>query len=347
MDFLKDIVKEIGGDYAALASDIVENESYVDTGSYILNALVSGSIFGGISQNKISALAAPEACGKTFIALSVVKNFLNNNPEGYCLYFDTESAITKNLLLEKGIDINRVIVINVVTVEEFRSKALKAVDRYMKKPEGERKPCMFVLDSLGMLSTNKEITDTLAEKDTRDMTKAQLVKGAFRMLTLKMGEANIPMIVNNHLYDSMSMYSPKEMSSGSGLKYSSSTILYISKSKEKEGSEVAGVILKFKTVKSRLSKENQEVEVRLYYDDRGLDRYYGLVELGEESGIIPRIGNRYEIDGKKIGKNVIYASPEEYFTQELLEKLDVYAQKKFKYGSSTKDQLVETVDGED
>jgi RecA/RadA recombinase len=214
LSFLKDIIKEVGGDYASLASEIVENESYVDTGSYVLNALISGSLFGGISQNKITALAAPESCGKTFIALSVVKNFLNQNEEGFCLYFDTESAITKTMLLEKGIDVNRVIIINVVTIEEFRNKLLKFVDMYTKKPESDRKPCLAVLDSLGMLSTTKEITDTLAEKDTRDMTKAQLIKGAFRMLTLKMGEAGIPLIVNNHLYDSMSMYSPKEMSGG-------------------------------------------------------------------------------------------------------------------------------------
>jgi RecA/RadA recombinase len=342
LGFLKDIIKEVGGDYASLASEIVENESYVDTGSYVLNALISGSLFGGISQNKITALAAPESCGKTFIALSVVKNFLNQNEEGFCLYFDTESAITKTMLLEKGIDVNRVIIINVVTIEEFRNKLLKFVDMYTKKPESDRKPCLAVLDSLGMLSTTKEITDTLAEKDTRDMTKAQLIKGAFRMLTLKMGEAGIPLIVNNHLYDSMSMYSPKEMSGGSGLKYSASTILHISKSKEKEGTEVSGVILKFKTIKSRLSKENQEVSVRLYYDDRGLDRFYGLIQIGEESGIIPRVGNRYEINGKKIGQNVIYANPEEYFTAELLEKLDEYAQKKFKYGSSFKEESVVT-----
>ena len=126
--FLKDIIKEVGGDYASLASEIVENESYVDTGSYVLNALVSGSLFGGISQNKITALAAPEACGKTFIALSVVKNFLNQNGNGFCLYFDTESAITKTMLLEKGIDVNRVVIINVVTIEKFKNKLLKFVD---------------------------------------------------------------------------------------------------------------------------------------------------------------------------------------------------------------------------
>ena len=206
MDFLKDIVKEIGDDYTKLASDIDDTETYVDTGSYILNGLVSGSIFGGVSGNKITAIAGESSTGKTFFSLAVVKNFLDNNPDGYCLYFDTEAAVNKSLLESRGIDLNRVVVVNVVTIEEFRSKALKAVDIYLKKPLDERKPCMFVLDSLGMLSTEKEITDALNEKQVRDMTKSQLVKGAFRMLTLKLGQANIPMIVTNHTYDVIGAY---------------------------------------------------------------------------------------------------------------------------------------------
>jgi len=214
MDFLKDIVKEIGGEYTQLASDIDETETYVDTGSYIFNALVSGSIFGGVSGNKITAIAGESSTGKTFFSLAVVKNFLDNNPTGYCLYFDTEAAITKSLLESRGVDTNRLVVVNVVTVEEFRTKTLKAVDIYLKKKEDERNPCIFVLDSLGMLSTNKEINDALAEKDTRDMTKAQLIKGAFRMLTLKLGQAKIPMLVTNHTYESMSLYGGKQMSGG-------------------------------------------------------------------------------------------------------------------------------------
>jgi RecA/RadA recombinase len=214
MDFLKEIVKEIGGEYTQLASEIEETETYVDTGSYIFNALVSGSIFGGVSGNKITAIAGETSTGKTFFSLAVVKNFLINNPTGYCLYFDTEAAITKSILESRGIDTTRLVVVNVVTIEDFRNKTLKAVDMYLKKPKDERQPCIFVLDSLGMLSTNKEITDTLAEKDTRDMTKAQLIKGAFRMLTLKLGQANIPMIVTNHTYESMSLYGGKQMSGG-------------------------------------------------------------------------------------------------------------------------------------
>lgn len=214
MDFLKDIVKEIGNEYTQLASDINENEIFVDTGSYIFNALVSGSIYGGISGNKITAIAGDSSTGKTFFSLATVKNFLENNPEGYCLYIDTESAITRKLLESRGIDTNRIVIMNVVTIEEFRSKVLKAVDLYLKTPKKERKPCMIVLDSLGNLSSNKEITDTLDGKDTRDMTKSQLIKGAFRMLTLKLGQAEIPMIVTNHTYSSMSQYEGKQMSGG-------------------------------------------------------------------------------------------------------------------------------------
>ena len=134
MDFLKDIVKEIGDDYTQLASEISESESYIDTGSLVFNGLVSGSIFGGVSANKITAIAGESSTGKTFFSLAVVKNFLDNNPDAYALYFDTESSITRALLESRGIDMKRFVVINVVTIEEFRSKALKAVDKYLQMP---------------------------------------------------------------------------------------------------------------------------------------------------------------------------------------------------------------------
>ena len=335
MDFLKDIVKEIGDDYTKIASDIEETETYVDTGSYIFNALVSGSIFGGVSGNKITAIAGESSTGKTFFSLAVVKNFLDSNPDGYCLYFDTEAAVNKSLLESRGIDLSRLVVVNVVTVEEFRGKALKAVDIYLKKSEEERKPCMFVLDSLGMLSTEKEITDALNDKQVRDMTKSQLVKGAFRMLTLKLGQANIPMIVTNHTYDVIGSYVPtKEMGGGSGLKYAASCIVYLSKKKEKDGTEIVGNIIKAKTAKSRLSKENKDVEVRLYYDERGLDRYYGLLELGEIGGLWKNVAGRYEIDGKKVYAKAILKEPEAYFTPEVMEKLDQIAKTEFSYGTN-------------
>ena len=333
MDFLKEIVKEIGDDYTQIAADIEGAEQFIDTGSYIFNGLVSGSIYGGVSSNKITAIAGESSTGKTFFSLAVVKNFLDSNPDGYCLYFDTEAAVNKPLLESRGIDLNRLVVVNVVTIEEFRSKALRAVDIYLKTPIENRKQCMFVLDSLGMLSTEKEIRDALDDKQVRDMTKSQLVKGAFRMLTLKLGQANIPLIVTNHTYDVIGSYVPtKEMGGGSGLKYAASTIIYLSKKKEKDGKEIIGTIIKAKTHKSRLSKENQQVDIRLYYDERGLDRYYGLLELGEIGGLWKNVAGRYEINGKKIYAKQILANPEEYFTDDVMEKLDEVAKVQFSYG---------------
>jgi len=335
MNFIKDIIKDIGNEYATLAADIDEAERFVDTGSYVLNALVSGSINGGFSGNKITAIAGESSTGKTFFALAVVRSFLDSDPNAIAVYFDTESAITRSLLEDRGIDTSRVVVLNVVTIEEFRTKALQCVDKYMKQDEGDRQPMMFVLDSLGMLSTEKEIGDALAEKNVRDMTKSQLVKGAFRMLTLKLGQADVPLIVTNHTYDVIGSYVPtKEMGGGSGLKYAASTIIYLSKKKEKDGKEVIGNLIKAKTAKSRLSKENQEVTIRLYYDERGLDKYYGLLELGELGGMWKNVAGRYDMgDGKKVYAKTIMEDPEKYFTEEVMEKLDVIAKGNFSYGS--------------
>ena len=335
MDFLKDIVKEIGDEYTQIAADIDETERYIDTGSYIFNAVVSGSVFGGVSSNKITAIAGESSTGKTYFSLAVVKNFLDNNPDGYCLYFDTEAAVNKGLLESRGVDLTRTVVVNVVTIEEFRTKALKAVAKYLEMPIEDRKPCMFVLDSLGMLSTEKELRDALDDKQVRDMTKSQLVKGAFRMLTLKLGQADIPLIVTNHTYDVIGSYVPtKEMGGGSGLKYAASTIIYLSKKKEKDKTEVVGNIIKAKTVKSRLSRENKDVEIRLYFDERGLDRYYGLLELGEIGGLWKNVAGRYQMGDKKVYAKQIYANPTDYFTDDIMEKLDAIAQQNFSYGTN-------------
>ena len=153
------------------------------------------------------------------------------------------------------------------------------------------------------------------------------------MLTLKLGQANIPLIVTNHTYDVIGSYVPtKEMGGGSGLKYAASTIIYLTKKKEKDGKDVIGNIIKAKTHKSRLSKENKEVEVRLYYDERGLDKYYGLLDLGEIGGLWKNVAGRYEMDGKKVYAKEIYKNPEKYFTEEVMKKLDEISKEQYSYG---------------
>src|SRR5690606_4671829 len=121
--------------------------------------------------------------------------------------FETESAITKDMMVNRGIDPTRVAIMPVVTVEDFRTQAVRIVDKYVASGgTPDTAPMIMALDSLGNLSTNKELTDITAGSDTKDMTRAPLLKGAFRVLTLKLGMAGIPLISTNHLYASMSAY---------------------------------------------------------------------------------------------------------------------------------------------
>ncbi|MAQ91555.1 MAG: recombinase RecA [Rhodopirellula sp.] len=334
MSFLQDIAKEIGNEYAGLVSDGVsagDTSGYIDTGSYIFNALVSGSIYGGVPSNKITAIAGESSTGKTFFCLGIVQHFLESDPDAGVIYFESESAISRQMIEDRGIPSDRMMIVPVSTIEEFRTQSCRILDKYME--QDERKPMMFVLDSLGMLSTTKEITDVGEGKQVRDMTKSQLIKGAFRVLTLKLGKANVPMLVTNHTYDVIGSYIPtKEMGGGSGLKYASSTIIYLSKKKEKDGKEVVGNIIKCKAAKSRLTKENSEIETRLYYD-RGLDKYYGLLELGEKYGVFAKRGNRIVVGESSVYPSAILANPEKYFTPEVMQALDEAAQKEFRYGN--------------
>ena len=337
MGFLNSVIKDSGNEFAGLVSEGVaagDITDYVDTGSYIFNALVSGSLYGGLPSNKVTALAGESSTGKTFFALSVVRNFLRDNPTGGVIYFETESAISRDMIESRGIDSNGMGLFPVSTIEEFRTQACRIVDKYMKEPKDKREPMMFVLDSLGMLSTNKEMEDVANDKQVRDMTKSQLIKGAFRVLTLKLGQAGVPMIVTNHTYDVIGSYVPmKEMGGGTGLKYAASTIIYLGKKKEKDGTELVGNIIKCEAKKSRLTKEGSKIETRLFFDDRGLDKYYGLLELGEQYGVFQRVGNRIKVGESSVYPKSILSSPEKYFTEEVMAKLEEAAKQEFTYGN--------------
>ena len=334
---LKQFIKESGNEYATIVEEGLaagDVNSYIDTGSYLFNGLLSGSLSGGLPSNKITALAGESATGKTYFALGMVKQFLDTNPDAGVLYFESESAIPKELIESRGIDSKRMVILPVVTIQEFRTQAIKILDAYL---ETEQKPMMIVLYSLGNLSTTKELEDTAAGSETRDMTRAQIIKAAFRVLTLKLGRANVPLIVTNHTYDVIGAYMPtKEMGGGSGLKYAASSIIYLSKKKDKEGTEVVGNIIHCKTQKSRLTVENKMVDVRLGYHS-GIDRYYGLLEFGEKHGVFKRSGNRYEIDGKQLYGKSIYSEPEKYFDETIMKQLEEAAKKEFLYGEMDQD----------
>ena len=332
-NFFRNLVEDMKDEDTNIMGDglgAAEYSGTIDTGSYMLNAVLSGSLYGGVPNNKVTAFAGESATGKTFFVLGVAKQFLEDNPTGGIVYYDTEAAVTKKMMEERGLDTSRVIISEPDTIQKFRSHALKTIDMYEKS--SDRPPMLFILDSLGLLSTEKELADSMEGKDVRDMTKSQLVKGTFRVLTLKLAKIGVPMIVTNHVYEVIGSYMPqKEMGGGSGLKYAASTIAYLSKKKVREGTDITGIIIKAKMFKSRIAKENAEAEVLLSYKG-GLDRYYGLLEFGEKMGVFNKSGNRYEIGESKLYGKQILKDPEKYFTEDVMAALDACAKQEYSYG---------------
>ena len=332
-DFLDELINVTGNDYASKVSEgmLGSVNDYIDTGAYILNGLLSGSIHRGLPSNKITAFAGESATGKTFFLLGLCKQFLTDNPSGGVLYFESEAALTSEMIEERNIDKSRFVQIPVATIQEFSSQCSRIVDKHIENGDGA--PLLLCLDSLGMLSTAKEVGDTTEGADKVDMTKARIVKGAFRVLTLKLAKAGIPLLVTNHTYKQVGTMFPQDvMGGGSGLQYASSNVVFLSKRKEKVGTDVIGNVIHCKNFKSRLTKENKKVDVLLTYDE-GLSRYYGLLELAEKHNIIKKVSTRYELpDGTKLFGKQILSDPEKYFTKELLTKLDEAADQEFSYG---------------
>lgn len=341
-DFFDTLLKKAGVELPVVAHKVENPTRFFSTGSLMLNALVSGSMAGGLAGNKITALAGEEATGKTFIALQTVQYFLETNPTGHVFIFDSEDDPSKSdgTMSERGIDTSRVHVKMVKTIQEFRQLAINIIDAYLEQDEASRQPMFFVLDSLGNLSTLKELHDTakgaLNKKgeDVRDMTRTSLIRGLFRVLTIKLGEANVPLLITNHTYQTMNPYGEATtMSGGGGLKYAASTIIYLTKAKLRDDDkEVIGLKLTAKLDKSRFTRQGLKAELLLTHEN-GLDRHWGLFDLGKESGLLVagtgindkgKTGkngikvNDYKFpDGQIASRKEIEANPAQYFESEI------------------------------
>jgi RecA/RadA recombinase len=350
-DFWKKFVDDLKDEDTSIASEgksPAEFQGFIDTGSYIVNAAVSGSLFGGIPNNKAILFAGDPVTGKTFFALGIVKNFLDTHKDARVFYFDTESAVTQKMMVDRGIDPSRIAVSAPSSIQGFRNTAVKLLDHYAELEPMKRFPALLVLDSLSMLPSRKEIQDIDENKETKDMTKPGEIKGAFRILRLKMAKVGIAMIVTNHVYAAIGAYgNQKVIGGGSGAIYASDTIVMLSKKQDKVDDERIGNIIHVRMLKSRLSREETRVDTRILYNG-GLDRYYGLLEYAEAAGLVKKVATRYEFpDGSKVFEKAINKNPEKYFTDEFLKKLDVYIQPQFQYTIGPSGAEVEVDDAAD
>lgn len=350
-DISKAILKAIDNPYAALASDglMTDQGSFIDTGCYALNAVISGSIYGGMPTNKTLALAGEEATGKTFFTLSISKYFQDTNPDAHVVYFESEGAVDTAILESRNIDLDRFISVPVKTAEQFKTEALRIADVMSKK----KVPVFFVLDSLGNLSTNKELEDSTEGKNVRDMTRTQIMKAAFRVLQLELSYQNIPLICTNHIYQVIGSYIPaKTMGGGSGLKYAASVILFLTKSQAKakdtggKSSETdrIGSFINVTAQKSRLVIEGTKVKVLLRHDG-GLDKYFGLFDLAKDAGLVVNEGKRWlnTTTGElHFAKDILSVEgAPKFYDEEMLAAIEAHVQKTFKYGEIESEEFDE------
>lgn len=346
MSFLKQVIKDTGNPYASICSNgtVYDSTGFIDLGNYLLNKQAGGDMFAGAPSNTCSCFAGHEGVGKTYVILGIIKAFLDANKEGVVTLFESEGAIKKKSLVERGIDVERVALHPISTIEEFRFECNKAIDSYGEIETKERFPYLIALDSLGMLSDDKEMGDAQKGENKSDMGgHARRVKATFRVIRQKLARFNIPLFLTNHLFADPNAFIPThKVAGGSGLKYAADSIFILNKKKIKAGEESfedGGIAVTCTGSKMRDTRPFTVIPFTINFS-RGVTRYSGLFDFCLEAGLIVKSGMQYsflpEIDEERIRfyKKSILEEPETYFTLPILQKLNTAMDPIFHFGSS-------------
>jgi len=317
-----------------------KTKEWIDTGNYVLNAIISGDPFKGIPNNRIIQFAGIASTGKSFLVQEIA---INAQKQGYTvIYFDSEGAYDFESLVKRGFDEEKLIYIPVGTVEELRKVMVNIV-----KEVSEDEKVLLLVDSLGNLATEKEVEDALSGKEKEDMTRARRLKSLFRLVATDAAIKGIPILLVNHVYTSINSFIPQNITSGgSGQLYNSSVILELTKAKDKESSgKQIGVIITAKILKSRFVKEGVKAKLTINFK-KGLNRYSGILDVALEAGLIQKSGRSIiSPNGEKVSKQKL---TKEFFEQFLKDYLYEYFENEWKLKVERDENLVteEVEDGE-
>lgn len=353
---------------------ILENNSFsevdewIPTGNYLLNAQISGSLFGGVPNTRSFGLMGDPGTGKSFVCLNVVREA---QKKGYnVIYCDTEGAIDKSSAVKFGIDSTNIRYQPIQTVSQFQTFSSNLIDLVKKaRAKGETPKILLILDSLGMLSTDKELADAMKGHNAADMgAKAKELRKLFRVITLDLTAAKIPLICTNHVYAGGGYVPTKESSGGDGPIFAMSVVAFLSKAQLKDGSGTkTGIVVTSNLKKSRFTIPEQ-VKFHISFS-HGMNPYVGLQDYvsweacGIERGKFeevknPETGKKESIfkpnasstrwGVKHLGKTVASTElfTDKVFTKEVLEQLDENVIKpKFKFPDhSNNEDLLESLE---
>lgn len=316
-------------------------DTWFDTGSYALNAIISGKLKdGGVPKGRVIIFAGETGTGKTLLINKILG--LAQKQGMHPVIFDSEFAVDAQSAKNVGLDPETTKYVPVDTVEGLRNTVSKFLDKVIEnKLQGK---FIISIDSLGNLSSEKEQQDIIKEKTASDMgTRAKGIKSLLRTLTLKAGQAGTTVLISNHTYaDPVSLYPSliKNQSGGSGPLYMASVIIQLAKKNEKsedendeilpEARNYSGATLRAMTVKNRFVPPFLEASLYLNFL-KGLDKYSGLFEMAVNHGIIIQSGSTYRLpDETKLGykKNFIN---EQFYEEKIIPKLEEILKEKYKY----------------
>lgn len=322
---------------------------WVDTGCMVLNAIISGSLYGGVPVGRITGFSGPSAAGKTYI---INKILANAQKKGMIpVIFDTEAAIDASSTTGVGLDSDQVKYVPVQTVEDCRNQISTFLDSVMEAKM--RNKFILSIDSLGNLASQKELDDTEKGKTAMDMgTRAKGLKSMMRLLTFKAAQAGVTILFSNHTYDDPSAMFPtlvKAQSGGKGPVYLASVLVQLAKRDEKhdktneddeilpEANKVSGTTLRALTVKNRFVPPFLECEAYLNFK-RGLDKYSGLKEMAVNHGVVEQTGstfvlpsNKDGVPGQKLGYYKNWKNDTDLWEKTILPKLEEKLKKQYSY----------------
>jgi RecA/RadA recombinase len=359
---LKNLIKVSGNDYAFRIDD--DSNPYVvrewiDTGCYAMNAIISdGDIFKGLPRGKRLAFAGPPGSGKSLLTIFLIRAFLKQNENSYVIAFESEGATIVDMCKTMGIPEDRIVVLPVHTVEDFKSQSAKIMVHIKEEKEKLKDKApnyIMILDSIGMLGTEKEREDAQKGINKADMgLRSKLIKSAFRILTLDLSITGTPFISVTHSYDTMELFSKQVASGGNGLIYASDVIIMLTKAKEKDGKEQIGVVLSLNLNKSRYMPEGKKVKLLLLFK-KGIYKYSYLLDLGIDLGAIEKSGNSYIFpDGQKGMKKAILKNGKDFFNEANLTELQLAIKSAFEFGKGSDeitedfaDEFIEEEEGEE
>lgn len=357
----KEIKKKNERSFLVNEENPYEVKNWVSTGCYALNAVLSdGDIFKGIPDGKRIMISGEPSTAKSLYTSFIIKSYLMQNKNAYAIFFETEGSSTVDMAKNVGIPEDRMIIIPIMTVEECRTQMVSIIDKIIDKKEGyvssltpkgelkrkkltakqietqkedgEDEKFIFIIDSLGMLSTKKETEDIASGKTTKDLTRAQLLRGFARVLSLKLSIAQCPLIVVNHVYSTFDQYNPLEVSGGSGGKYMADVILLLQKYKDKDGSNQIGVRIKTTVIKSRYMIENKFVNIMLHFK-KGLYRFSHLVDMAYESDVFKKEGISFILpDGVKAKMKDVREKTSKFMNETNLKAIGEAIQEEFAFG---------------